>query len=142
MRALLPLFLFIFICSLAACSGASTPESGKARPFVEQPFDQAVARATAEGRLLLVDFMADWCPPCRKMDEQTWPDAALAAWIGEHALALQVDADEEPALAARFGVRSLPTVLVLRDGVEVARRIGFQSAADLVAFCDSLRAGS
>ncbi|HEX2188715.1 MAG TPA: thioredoxin [Longimicrobiaceae bacterium] len=81
-------------------------------------FAQAVDRASG---LSVVDFSAGWCPPCRMIEP------ALEQLAGEYASRVEVmslDVDANPATAARFGVRSLPTVLFFRDGAVVDRVVG------------------
>lgn len=83
----------------------------------------------APGVTALVDFYADWCGPCKM----------LAPLIEELAGELtdvkvgKVNVDENPDLAAEFGVMSIPTVVVLRDGEEVQRTVGFTSKAKLLS---------
>lgn len=71
--------------------------------------------------LVLVDVTAAWCPPCRILSPIL---EALAADFAPDLTILALDADENPETAARFGVRSLPTLLFFRDGVPVDRSVG------------------
>ena len=98
--------------------------------------DDTLAAAIAPGSgLVAVEFTADWCPPCRVFG----PVVESAA--REHADRLrvfQLDSDTSPAASARYGVRSLPTLLVFRDGEPVDRVIGAVSAAALRERLDRL----
>ena len=78
---------------------------------------------------LLVDFWAAWCGPCRTMA----PQFEQAARLLEPEVRLaKVDTEAEPALAARFAVRSIPTLVLLRAGRELARLSGALPAAEIV----------
>jgi thioredoxin 1 len=86
--------------------------------------------------LTLVDFTADWCPPCRRLA----PDLdALAGELAGSLTVVKVDADEQPDLTARFGVRSLPTLMFFRGGEVVDRIIGAPAPAQLRAKVAELR---
>lgn len=80
---------------------------------------------------VVVDFHADWCGPCRAMAPQF---ARAAADAKGRALFVKVDSDASPATAARFAVRSIPTVVRLQRGAEVGRFSGVRGAAELVRF--------
>ncbi|WP_168123689.1 thioredoxin family protein [Paenibacillus sp. HB172176] len=71
----------------------------------------------------LVEFGAVWCPPCKTLlpilDE-------IAESYGEAVAVLQVDCDESPDLASRFGVMSMPTVVVFHNGEPVNKLIGLR----------------
>ena len=90
-------------------------------PFVSLEYPDAVARAEAEDKLLLIDATAQWCGPCRIMERTTWSNDEVRAWIGEHAVAIKVDVDEQTALAQHFRIQSMPTVVALRGGSELDR---------------------
>ena len=75
--------------------------------------------------VVLVDFEARWCPPCRAME----PVVRALAEDG-HAI-VKVNADEAPGVAAEYGVRALPTFIVFRDGMPVGQLVGKQSRASV-----------
>ena len=76
--------------------------------------------AEAKGPVL-VDFWAEWCPPCRMIAPAV--DALAKTYAGRAKVA-KLDIDESPEIANAFGVRSIPTLLVFRDGKVVDAQIG------------------
>jgi len=85
-------------------------------PIADLDYTAALARAKEHRELLLVDFTASWCQPCKRMETDTWESEEVVAWLGEHALAIQVDVDERQELAKQLHVKAMPTVVVVRDG--------------------------
>jgi thioredoxin 2 len=83
---------------------------------------------------LLVDLWAPWCGPCRTMA----PEFERAARELEPRLRLvKVNIDEEPEVARRFGVQSIPTILLVLHGRELGRIAGARGAAELVRWAES-----
>ena len=78
---------------------------------------------------VLVDYWAEWCGPCKMIA----PQFASAAAQSKGRVAFgKVDTERHPQLSARFGIRSIPTMVLFRGGREVARVSGAMSAADLL----------
>ena len=100
--------------------------------LTEQNFDSAVASGVC-----VVDFWAPWCGPCR-MQGPIFESVALEL-EGSGAKFVKGNVDEAPAVAGRFGVQSIPTILVLKDGVEADVRVGVTAAAALKAMVAAAR---
>jgi thioredoxin 1 len=79
----------------------------------------------------LVDFWAEWCGPC-KMIAPVLEDSA-ESYAGRLSVA-KVNVDENPALAAQYHVRGIPTLMIFKDGEVVATKIGAVSKSQLAAF--------
>ena len=94
-------------------------------------FDRHIGRSDIP---VLVDFWAPWFGPCRQMA----PAFVQAAGMLEPKVRLaKVDTEAQQALAARFGIRSIPTLALFRGGREVARQAGAMGAADIVRWVNS-----
>ncbi|MCI8622057.1 MAG: thioredoxin [Provencibacterium sp.] len=100
--------------------------------FNEGTFSQAEGK----GVTALIDFYADWCGPCKMLGPIV---EELAGEVEPEVLVGKVNIDENPALASRFGVMSIPTVIVLKDGEEKQRTVGFTSKAKLLSMIEAAK---
>ena len=93
--------------------------------FSTEGFDKALS----QGGLMMVDFWADWCGPCRML-APVMED--LAGQYDGKALVGKVNVDEQPDLAAQFGVMSIPTLLVFEQGKLVRQAVGARPKAGVL----------
>ena len=92
-----------------------------------QHFDQkSFDAALAEGKLMMVDFWADWCGPCKMLAPVM---EALDRQYAGRVTVGKVNVDEEGELAIRYGVMNIPTVIFFKDGKEIGRKVGVQPAS-------------
>ena len=105
--------------------------------WLEQDLEGALAKAN--GKLVLVDTYAQWCAQCKELDEKTWPDPELSAWIQANTVAVRIDTDKvRKDLAKKYVIPGYPTILVLDgQGKELGRSIGFQDPAAMLKFLKS-----
>ena len=118
-------------------SAAGTPRCGSCHeplPWITDAGDATFAEVVEQAAVpVLVDFWAPWCGPCRMVSP------ALAQLAGEkpgQIKLVKVNVDESPRLQQRFGVQSIPTLMVFRDGQIVSRQTGAAPAAALRGWLD------
>jgi thioredoxin 1 len=86
----------------------------------------------------MIDFTAKWCGPCKQMEPVLH---ALAKEYAGHVELVAVDVDEDPIAAQQYGVRSMPTLVLVRDGREVGRVIGARPRAFVAGVLDRVLDG-
>jgi thiol:disulfide interchange protein DsbD len=102
-----------------------------------QPFDTtAVEAAVVAGEAMILDFSADWCAPCRELEEKTFAAPEVRALLASYArfkVDLTRSSAENQALAAEYDVLGVPTVIVFSGGDEIFRITGFEPPEQFLA---------
>lgn len=99
--------------------------------------EAGLAQARREGRPVLVDFHAAWCPPCIAMQHDVWPDARVGALLTERVVPVAIDVDHDPeGAASRYDVAAIPTILLLDADGRVLKRAGYLPRSGMVRFLE------
>jgi thiol:disulfide interchange protein len=132
------------LLSTGACSrpDAGSVEAGPAGPglvFASGTFDDALARARSEKRILLVDVYTDWCGWCKKLDREVFTDARVAD-ASRGLVAVRVNAEKGgEKVAERYDVQGFPTILFVDGSGNVVKRIdGYVDAAEMLRILSAL----
>jgi len=102
-------------------------------PWLVEASGDDFAAETAASVPVVVDFWAPWCGPCRMVSPAI---ERLAQANAGHMKVVKLNVDEAPAVGARYGVQSIPTLVLLRDGEEVDRVVGAAPEPQLRAWVE------
>jgi thioredoxin 1 len=106
------------------------PEAAASEPGIPwlKDLPKALEAAQEKRRTVMIDFEAEWCSWCKKLDRETYGDERVIRFVREHFIAVKIDTDEQPEVAKQHQVAGLPTILFLSaGGEELARLIGFRT---------------
>ena len=124
MKKLLAAMVLIVSFFAGGCSGGDSPISDTGSASAEE-FNKEIATG-----VVLVDFWAPWCPPCRRQ-------GPIVDEVGEKAKAygkvIKLNVDDAPAVASKFGIRSIPTLIIFKDGEIQKQFQGLTKANTLIA---------
>jgi thioredoxin-related protein len=119
MRRLLPILLLSALVGLAARADVK---------FFTGTFQQALDKAKAEKKPIMIDFYTDWCKWCDTLDVYTYADAKVTEYVDKNVIPYKIDAEkgEGVDLAKKYKVSGFPTILfVTSDGEEIDRLLGY-----------------
>ncbi len=99
--------------------------SHEVRQVHDADFESSVIQS---GKPVLVDFWADWCQPCHQIAPAV---QALAEEYGDRVRVAKLNVDENPASAAKYGIRSIPALLLFKDGQVVKQMVGVRPKQEI-----------
>jgi len=134
--SLLLLSLALSLALLAGCAEKSSDSGGL---FEKLTVEEALKKAQEQNKLVFIDFYADWCGPCRQMDRETFSDPKIQEWLRQRFVCIKINHDHNKELVRKYGVRSLPTfVLLTADGNQLPSVTGGSSPERFKARIESV----
>ena len=137
--------LLLALVFLAGCnssqSGGNAIIKTQAETVWLSDYDAALKDAQSGNKLVVIDFFATWCGPCRMMERNIFPDEKVQQRLARF-VPLKVDVDKQPKLAAQYGITAMPTTLVVdATGKPITGAIGYLEVADYLAVLDKAKSG-
>lgn len=103
------------------------------QPLTDSQFDETVSNSKG---LVLVDFWAEWCGPCRQLGPIL---ETISDEMGDMVKIYKMNVDDSPEVASRFGLRSIPTLFLFKDGKQVDMKVGLNSQATIQSWIESYK---
>jgi thiol:disulfide interchange protein len=126
---------------LIACLTASVPSLAQGIVFEEISFEEALAKARDENKLVFMDCYAEWCGPCKMMSRNVFTRKEAGNFFNANLINLKMDMEkgEGIALAKRYAIKAYPTMLLIRpDGMVQHRLVG---SLDVLTLLERVQAG-
>lgn len=95
--------------------------------FGERDLETGMKQAKKSGKLVMIDFTATWCPPCRMLEQKTFPDDGVQKFLNKKVVCVKIDVDENKDIAKKYEVKAIPNIVFIdAEGEVVGRVIGFR----------------
>ncbi|MEM2583391.1 MAG: thioredoxin family protein [Candidatus Thermoplasmatota archaeon] len=95
-------------------------------------YEKGVQKSLNENKIAILDFYADWCGPCRRMENETYKSKEVIEMM-KNFVAIKINVDKQPEIANLYNVSSIPTIVYLKDGKEVYITVGFRNEKQFLA---------
>jgi thiol:disulfide interchange protein len=131
----------IFLLSLVACNKKATTSTGGGNTpkpnivFIEGAYHQALTKAQQSNKPVFIDFYAEWCKPCKWVEEDVFSDPEVFEYMNKHFVNLKLDIEKGDGIgiSAEHGVKQLPTLLFIKpSGETLMMKVGTVSVSSFM----------
>lgn len=127
--------ILLVIVAFASCTKEKAEVAGDLEWLTS--FDEALQLAQQKSKPIMIDFFADWCGWCKRLDSDTYAHEDVVSKAGDF-ISLKIDADIERDLSSRYKIAGLPTILFIDNtGREIHRVVGYRQADKFVQEMDA-----
>lgn len=133
---LLSTVLLVLTLGFMAFAPAKIESSDSKLNYFTGTYEEAIAKAKEENKMVFMDSYTDWCGWCKQLDKRTFSDQEVADYMNKHFVILKMDMESPKGevLGKKFNVRSYPTLLFIDATEKVTHRIdGFLPAKEMLA---------
>lgn len=95
--------------------------------------DSAISEAQKTNKLVFAFFSANWCPACQQLESETLVNEKVTQKLSQNYVAVKIDVDTNPELSSKYGIYSIPTLIIMNsNGEEIKKIEGYQSPDQLL----------
>ena len=121
-RKLIGFILMVVIC----LTGLLSDTSASSKSIKWYSHDEGLAVGYADGKKIYINFRADWCVYCKKMEKETFGNSGVISYLNKHFISIMVDTDKERKISNKYGVKALPdNWFLFKNGDHIGRRKGY-----------------
>jgi len=119
------LVIFVFFISFQSLSTAKSTYNETGVDYYTATIDEAKALAGSVGKLAFIEFYADWCGPCKWMDQTTFSNPKVSTYLNDNFISVKVNIDDFDGFSAKqkYNIKSLPTMLIFNSKGKMVERI-------------------
>ena len=115
------------IITVVICMAGLLPDTFASSKSIKwYSHDEGIAVAYSEGKKIYINFRADWCVYCKRMEKETFSNPAVVSYLNKHFISIKVDTDKERKISNKYGVSALPdSWFLFKNGDVIGRRKGY-----------------
>lgn len=135
--------LFVFVVCLALLTAGFAFDCHATETIKWYPYEEGMTLGKSQHKKIFINFFADWCGYCKKMDKGTFTDPLVVSYLNQNFIAIKVNSDKENALSSRYHVRGLPTSwFVSDDGDQIGSYPGYIPPDNLLSILKYIQTDS